>query len=153
MKILEGVSGFEMGLNIQDASLSKSASLYVQKLNTVHGDGPCEVYGQVAGVESEEKSLSRDSNLAVLLSDAYAIACTGLLAPSGLAVQAYCMPELIHTKSIVQKASRFYFQVDPCFIMNFFHFLPKPTCSSLLLTLKFTTNHAEILCICCYLYT
>ena len=60
MKILEGVSGFEIGLNIKDTSFSKSASLvdpFVQKLNTVHGDGPCEVYGRVAGVESVEESL------------------------------------------------------------------------------------------------
>ena len=60
VKILEGVSGFEMGLNIENASFSKSASPVdpcIQKLNTVCGDGPCEVYGWVAGVESAKESL------------------------------------------------------------------------------------------------
>ena len=60
MKLLEDVSGFEMGLNIEDTSFSKSASLvdpYFQELNTVCGDGPCEVYGRVVGVESAEESL------------------------------------------------------------------------------------------------
>ena len=55
VKILEGVSGFEMGLNIEDTTFSKSTSLvdpYVPELNAVCGDGPCEVYGRVAGVES-----------------------------------------------------------------------------------------------------
>ena len=49
-----------MGLNIKDTSFYKSASLvdpYVQELNTVRGDGPCKVYGWVAGVESVEESL------------------------------------------------------------------------------------------------
>ena len=42
MKIVESVGGFEMGLNIEDTRVSKSASLvdpYVQKLNTIRGDG------------------------------------------------------------------------------------------------------------------
>ena len=52
-----------MGLNIVDTSFSKSASPvdhYVQKLNTVCGDGPCEVFSPVAGVKSVEESLYRD---------------------------------------------------------------------------------------------
>ena len=42
-------------LNIENTSFSKSASLvdrYVLELNTLCGDGPCEVYGRVAGIES-----------------------------------------------------------------------------------------------------
>ena len=60
VKILEGVSGIEMGLNIEDTTFCKSASLVdpcVQESNTVHGDGPCEVYGRMAGDESAEESL------------------------------------------------------------------------------------------------
>ena len=57
VNIMEGVSGCEICLNIEEASLSKSVSPYVLDLNTVHGDGPCEVYGRVVGVESAEESL------------------------------------------------------------------------------------------------
>ena len=49
-----------MDLNIEDTGFSKSASLvdpYVQEPNTVCGDGPYEVHGRVAGVDSAEESL------------------------------------------------------------------------------------------------
>ena len=83
---------------------------------------------------------SRDSNLA-FFSDPYTIACMGLLAPSGLAVQAYCMPELIQSplhRKLQGSISRWI----PV-LSRLLSFSPKPTSSSLLLTLKFTTNHAD----------
>ena len=60
MEILENVSGFQVSLNIKDTSFSKSTPLvdpYVQELNTLHGDGPCKVYGRVLGIESAQEIL------------------------------------------------------------------------------------------------
>lgn len=53
---MEGVSGFEVGLNIEDTDFSKSGSLMSRNL-TLSIEMVHEVHGWVAGVESAEESL------------------------------------------------------------------------------------------------